>query len=190
MRPFFDLVTLTLTFDRWPWPSGSTSRLSMSMSWPNLRAICQAIPEIWILVRSHTSIQTYRKWCIRAHRAYAQVGSKIWQKPNCPPMIRNRISRNAWPFKFRQMIWWNLNDHVLSCHSFNDGYIASPCCSTTIPSYTCCCSREAGSRYMSTASSYEVSLLVPARSEQREWLPFRSEEIPIYKVNESFLYNA
>ena len=24
----------------------------------------------------HTSIQTYRKWCIRAHRTYAQVGSK------------------------------------------------------------------------------------------------------------------
>ena len=67
---FFDLVTLT--FDLWSWPPGSTSRLTMFMPWPNLRAICQAAPQIWILV---TYIQTYRK-------RYAQVGSKIEKKSN------------------------------------------------------------------------------------------------------------
>ncbi len=52
---FFDLVTLT--FDLWPWPPGSTSRSSMFMLWPNLGTTCQAVPKIWILVTSHANIQ-------------------------------------------------------------------------------------------------------------------------------------
>ena len=35
---------------------------------------------VWLLVQSHPDIHTYRKQCIRAHRAYTQVGSKIEKK--------------------------------------------------------------------------------------------------------------
>ena len=41
------------------------------------KEVLQAVPQIWILVTWLKSRQTYRKWCIRARCAYAQVGSKI-----------------------------------------------------------------------------------------------------------------
>ncbi len=39
---------LTLTFDLWPWPSGSTLRSAMSMPLPNLVTLGQTVSEIWI----------------------------------------------------------------------------------------------------------------------------------------------
>ena len=42
---------------------------------------------VWILVQSQTTRQTDRKQCIRAHRAYAQVGSKMEKSLFCSFLV-------------------------------------------------------------------------------------------------------
>ena len=92
MRPEivpFDLVTLTFDLRRCPLRSWLGS--SMCMLWHQCACffivLSATLCEIWIIVQSdflssdrQTTRQTDRKWCIRAHRALAQVGSKIASK--------------------------------------------------------------------------------------------------------------
>ncbi len=68
----------TLTFDLWPWHSRSTKMRSRHMPLPNLVTVGYILSEIWFFSSIFSSLsQTDRKRCIWAHRACAQVGSKM-----------------------------------------------------------------------------------------------------------------
>ncbi len=87
--------------------------------------------QVWISVRSDlVKSQTDRKWCIRAHRAYAQVGSKIslrissvptkiinscpviifgnvwWQPPGSSDKKSNTRKKGQMSLLFRQTSWY------------------------------------------------------------------------------------
>ena len=57
MRPqitFLDLVTLI--FDLWPWPSGSTLGASTTIPWPNFMTLGAILFEIWILNKASNHV--------------------------------------------------------------------------------------------------------------------------------------
>ena len=89
-------LTLThVTFDR--------DQLSMLL--PKLGALCQAIPEIWILVMSHTDRHTESDQCIRAHPAYTHKWAQNY--------IQNNFELNTMQDLLNTCIMW-INDNKLN----------------------------------------------------------------------------